>query len=140
MSATQLNGDYKDSETPDQNLLRGAKSIADRADVGMILLGVSEEDLAKLEPILEANPNLQRPNIKLSVYKNRRGSYKGVFLWCTADLGTCRIHPQFCTTWHHEMVGIEDIRLNALANGIEFVLVSGDVVKSLNSVEKLKPI
>ena len=29
MSATQLNGDYKDSETPDQNLLRGAKSIAD---------------------------------------------------------------------------------------------------------------
>ena len=111
MSATQLNGDYKDSETPDQNLLRGAKSIADRAVVGMILLGVSEEDLAKLEPILEANPNLQRPNIKLSVYKNRRGSYKGVFLWCTADLGTCRIHPQFCTTWHHEMVGIEDIKV-----------------------------
>ena len=29
MSATQLNGDYKDSDTPDQNLLRGAKSIAD---------------------------------------------------------------------------------------------------------------
>ena len=29
MSATQLNGTYKDSETPDQNLLRGAKSIAD---------------------------------------------------------------------------------------------------------------
>ena len=52
MSATQLNGDYKDSETPDQNLLRGAKSIADRADVGMSLLGVAEEDLAKLEPIL----------------------------------------------------------------------------------------
>lgn len=29
MSATQLNGDWKDSEVPDQNLLRGAKSIAD---------------------------------------------------------------------------------------------------------------
>ena len=29
MSATQLNADYQDSETPDQNLLRGAKSIAD---------------------------------------------------------------------------------------------------------------
>lgn len=29
MSATQLNGDYQTSETPDQNLLRGAKSIAD---------------------------------------------------------------------------------------------------------------
>lgn len=111
MSATQLNGDYRDSDTPDQNLLRGAKSIADRIDVGMILLGVSEDDLAKLEPILEANPNLQRPNLKLSVYKNRRGSYKGVYLWAKADLGTCRIYPQFCTTWHHEMVGIEDIKV-----------------------------
>lgn len=28
-SATQLNGSYVDSETPDQNLLRGAKAIAD---------------------------------------------------------------------------------------------------------------
>lgn len=29
MSATQLNGSYQDSDTPDQNLLRGAKSLAD---------------------------------------------------------------------------------------------------------------
>ena len=29
MSATQLNGSYTDSDTPDQNLLRGAKAIAD---------------------------------------------------------------------------------------------------------------
>lgn len=29
MSATQLNGSYTNSDTPDQNLLRGAKSIAD---------------------------------------------------------------------------------------------------------------
>ena len=29
ISATQLNGDYVESETPDQNLLRGAKAIAD---------------------------------------------------------------------------------------------------------------
>lgn len=29
MTATQLNGNYVDSDTPDQNLLRGAKAIAD---------------------------------------------------------------------------------------------------------------
>ena len=29
MSATQLNGSYQESQTPDQNLLRGAKAIAD---------------------------------------------------------------------------------------------------------------
>lgn len=111
MSATQLNASYQDSETPDQNLLRGAKSIADRADVGLILLSVTNEDLAKLEPILASSPNFKTPNLKLSVYKNRRGSYKGVYLWCDADLGTCRIQPQFCTTWHHELVSIEDIKV-----------------------------
>lgn len=111
MSATQLNGDYRDSEMPDQNLLRGAKSIADRIDVGMILLGVTDEDLAKLEPILESNKNLQRPSIKLSIYKNRRGRYKGCYLWCASDLGTCRIHPQFCTNWRGEMLSIEDIKV-----------------------------
>lgn len=31
MTSTQLNGDWKDATIPDQNLLRGAKSIADRA-------------------------------------------------------------------------------------------------------------
>ena len=111
MSATQLNGDYKDSETPDQNLLRGAKSIADRVDVGMILLSVTDEDLVKLDPILDSNKNLLRPNLKLSIYKNRRGAYKGCYLWCSADLGTCRIIPQFCTTWHHDMISIEDIKV-----------------------------
>ena len=30
LTSTQLNGDYVDSKTPDQNLLRGAKSIADQ--------------------------------------------------------------------------------------------------------------
>ena len=29
LSGTQLNANYVESETPDQNLLRGAKSIAD---------------------------------------------------------------------------------------------------------------
>lgn len=111
MSATQLNSDYQNSDTPDQNLLRGAKSIADRVDVGMILLSVTEEDLAKLAPIIDSNPNLLKPNIKLSIYKNRRGSYKGCYLWCSADLGTCRITPQFCTNWKHDMISIEDIKV-----------------------------
>ena len=55
MSATQLNADYQTSETPDQNLLRGAKSIADKIDVGSILLPVSSEDLDNLSQILTNN-------------------------------------------------------------------------------------
>lgn len=111
LTATQLNASYQESETPDQNLLRGAKSIADRADWGAILLSVTKEDQVKLEPLISANPNLSMPNVKMSIYKNRRGAYKGIFLWCQADLGTCRINPMFATDWSMNMKPIEDIKV-----------------------------
>lgn len=110
MSATQLNGSYQDSETPDQNLLRGAKAIADKIDYGAILLSVKDDDLVSLENILSSNI-FERPTIKMSIYKNRRGRYKGVYLWCKADLGCCRIKPMFCTTYDYEMVSIDDVRI-----------------------------
>lgn len=110
MSATQLNGDYVDSKTPDQNLLRGAKSIADKVDYGSILLNVQDDDLVSLEKILNTRL-FDTPTIKMSVYKNRRGRYKGVILWCKADLGTCRITPMFCTTYAYELVPIDDIKI-----------------------------
>lgn len=111
LSGTQLNGTYQESETPDQNLLRGAKSIADKIDWGGILMNVTSEDVKKLEPLMASNPGLKMPNLKISVYKNRRGRYKGCYLWCAADLGTCRIHPQFCTDWNGNMLSIEDIKV-----------------------------
>ena len=110
ISATQLSGDYTHAETPDQNLLRGAKSIADKVDVGSILLSVTNEDLISIDNILKTNV-FDVPTIKLSVYKNRRGRYKGVYLWCKADLGCCRINPMFCTTYNYEMVSIDDVRI-----------------------------
>ena len=110
MSATQLNGSYTDSETPDQNLLRGAKAIADKIDMGAILLNVRDDDLVNLEPIL-ASGAFEAPTIKLSIYKNRRGRFKGVYLWCKADLGCCRIQPMFCTGYDYELKNIDDIRI-----------------------------
>ena len=47
----------------------------------------------------------------MSIYKNRRGRYKGVYLWCKGDLGTCRIKPMFCTTYGYELVSIDDIKI-----------------------------
>ena len=109
-SATQLNGDWKDAKTPDQNLLRGAKAIADKVDYGSILMNVTSEDIEALESILSSNI-FEKPVIKLSIYKNRRGRYKGVYLWCKADLGCCRIQPMFCTTYDYELVPIDNVKI-----------------------------
>lgn len=116
MSATQLNSDYQDSETPDQNLLRGAKSIADKIDYGAILLEVRQHDLEKLENILAANV-FDKPVIKMSIYKNRRGRYKGMYLWCKADLSTCRITPMFATGWNYEIIEMNDLKIKVEEEG-----------------------
>lgn len=102
--------DWKEAKIPDQNLLRGAKAIADKIDFGSILLPVSSDDIKSLEPILSSNIFAQ-PNIKLSVYKNRRGRYKSVILWCKADLGCCRIQPMFATTYEYEMIEINNTKI-----------------------------
>ena len=71
---------------------------------------VKDEDLVALENILSSNI-FERPTIKMSIYKNRRGRYKGVILWCKADLGTCRIKPMFCTSWDYELINLDNIKI-----------------------------
>lgn len=110
LSATQLNSDYQTSTTPDQNLLRGAKSIADKIDIGMIMLEVSDEDLISLERVLRTGC-FDMPNIKISIYKNRQGRWKNIYLWCKADLATCRIKPMFCTGYDYKLKEIENLKI-----------------------------
>lgn len=110
LSSTQLNADWRESETPDQNLLRGAKSIADSIDLGMHILPATQKDFECLATILSTN-TFDKPNVKFSIYKNRRGKYKGVYLWVKADYGTCRFKPIFATTWDYEIIQIEDLKI-----------------------------
>ena len=110
MTATQLNADYVDSETPDQNLLRGAKSIADKIDVGMIMLELTQKDRESIQDII-AKGKFEMPDIKISVYKNRRGRWKNIYLWCKADRGICRIEPMFVTKWNYELIEMEDLKI-----------------------------
>jgi replicative DNA helicase len=110
MTATQLNGDYITAKEYDQNLLRGAKSIADKIDAGMIMLEVSQEDLESLQPIIQKG-GFEPPQIKISVYKNRRGRWKSVLMWCRADRGCCRIEPMFVTKYNYELCEIEDLKI-----------------------------
>lgn len=112
MTATQLNGDYK-TETEnqyDQNLLRGAKAIADKVDYGAIMLETNASDEKALEKVIKQH-GFEMPKIKISIYKNRRGRYKDILLWCKADRGTCRIDPMFATTRSYELIPIEDLKI-----------------------------
>jgi len=75
------------------------------------MLLVKDDDKKGLEKILSTG-TFETPTIKISVYKNRRGRYKGIYLWCKADLGTCRIKPMFATGWDYELIPIDDTRIH----------------------------
>ena len=111
MSATQLNGDYREAKVFDQNLLRGAKAIADKIDAGMMMLEVSQDDLKALDTLIKQN-QFEKPAIKMSVYKNRRGRYKDVLLWCKAQRGTCRIEPMFVTDYQYKLIDVPVYKVN----------------------------
>ena len=110
MSATQLNGSYEEEKEANQNMLRGSKAIADRLDFGSILLPVTETHKQCLSELIQKN-GLPMPNLSLSIYKNRRGKYKSVILWCHADLGTCRVNPMFMTDSNFNYIPISDINI-----------------------------
>lgn len=111
LTATQLNGDWKEAKILDQNLLRGAKSLGDKIDGGMIMVPVNQEDLEALRTVINKG-GFEMPDIKISVYKNRRGRYKDVLLWCKSDRGTCRINPIFVTDYQYGLIDIKDIKIN----------------------------
>ena len=110
LSSTQVNSDYQTSEHPDQNLLRGAKAIADKIDAGWHILPVTKEDLESLDSIMKTNI-FATPNVKLAFYKNRRSRYKNVILWCSANLGTCRVKPMFATDYNYNLITMENLKI-----------------------------
>ena len=109
LTATQLNGGYVDAKEKDQNLLRGAKAIADKVDWASIMLKATKEDIDLLEPILEKG--YEKPDIAITIYKNRRSRYKDVILWCKSRRESCRIIPIFVTDTSYELQDIKDVKI-----------------------------
>ena len=114
MSSTQLNADYVNANIYDQNLLRGAKSIADKIDMGSIMLRLNEADTEAIGQLTKER-GWEMPNLKISIYKNRRGRYNHLLLWCNADLSICRINPMFATTYNYELIEMDDYRINVMS-------------------------
>ena len=88
-----------------------AKAIADKIDCGMIMLQTSQDDRESLKNIVNSM-GIEMPDIKISVYKNRRGRYKDILLWCKSNRGICRIDPIFVTNYNYELMDIEDLKIH----------------------------
>ena len=87
-----------------------AKAIADKVDYGSIMLRLNEADQEAIGELVKAK-GWEMPNLKISVYKNRRGRYNHLLLWCNADLSICRINPIFATTYTYELIEMENYQI-----------------------------
>ena len=56
------------------------------------------------------------PDTKISVYKNRRGRYKDILMWCTSNKGTCKITPRFVTDYQYQLIDIPALKINVIPN------------------------
>ena len=112
-SATQVNSSamIDDGEFKNETCIRGAKSIADKADVGIVMTRVTDKLWNSLIPTFRSAAregiilnetldkiNSNRPTHILDIYKMRRGRYKNVRIWSRIDLGNGERNDLFITT------------------------------------------
>ena len=73
------------------------------------MLDVTQDDREALAEVV--SKGFEMPVIKISIYKNRRGRYKDILLWCKCNRGVCKIEPMFATNYSYELIEIEDLKI-----------------------------
>ena len=107
MSATQTNAQIEGENRGIRNesVVRGARSIIDKADMACVMARPTDDELHVLEAII---PNA--PNVVTDIYKMRRGRYTQVRIWSYTDLGTCRREDLVVTNGKLVMVPVENLK------------------------------
>lgn len=95
MSATQTTMDPNNRGAKDKSVIRSAKSIADKCDIGCVVSRTTPEEEELLQESISQIGKM--PNQVTDIYKVRRGRYSKVRVWSYMDLGTCRREDLFVT-------------------------------------------
>lgn len=136
-SFTQVTGDFKNEANRDQTIVRGAKSIIDKADGAMIAMPPTEKELKKVEPITRELLNKPAPNLVYSLYKNRGGKWNKIKIWLYIDYSTMRVHDLFVTDYEYKLIkDIEKTYINVSNEEYASTTATRNPVESLEITEK----
>lgn len=136
-SFTQVTGDFKNEANRDQTIVRGAKSIIDKADGAMIAMPPTEKELKKVEPITRELLNKPAPNLVYSLYKNRGGKWNKIKIWLYIDYSTMRVHDLFVTDYDYKLIkDIEKTYINVSNEEYASTTATRNPVESLEITEK----
>ena len=114
LSSTQLNGTYKDSTEKDETMLRGAKNMADRIDLGEISLAPSPMEQKMLNQIIKNKINCPEINLIRHVYKLRGNKWSKIKICQHVDLGTGRTQDVFVLNKDNVLIDIPIVDLQSV--------------------------
>lgn len=116
LTATQVNADIKDYRNRDYQVLRGGKSMADKATGGSISMPITQQELKLVEGYLPRKGfNNIKPNFVETVYKSRFSEYpKECRIFSYYDLGTMRKKEMFVTDKDFKPINIEKTIVNRI--------------------------
>ena len=106
-TASQLNGEAQNAIVKDQNLLSGAKALANKLDVGIISMRPTQREQDKLDAIIQNHFGLRMPDMGHWVYKVRRGRLTHIIIWSKVDLGTMTEEALFVTDFDFNLIDID---------------------------------
>lgn len=116
MSATQLNGEWKDAWNKgaiiDSTYIRGGKSIIDKADGAMIILPISKMEKKDIEEIL-AKGFFKEPNYVTHIFKNRGNRVDKAKVFSHIDMGNMRVTDLFVTNTDNELINIKKLLIKS---------------------------
>ena len=116
-SFTQTTDEARRDNIRDQRAVKGARSLPNKADVGIVTFEPTKKELGYLEPILEKKMGLtikREPNVCYSFYKNRGCRLKNVKIWGYQNLGTMRFIDLFCTDHDYREIEVNQTDLMKL--------------------------
>lgn len=106
-TSTQVNGDISYNKKLDQNVLRGAKNMADKFTKALIMTRPNNEDDKVIDVIMGKMKGIhKRPNMIWHIYKNRHSKYKGK-LYIYVDFDTMRMEDLFMTDDKDEIIEVK---------------------------------
>ena len=109
-TATQISGNWKEIKEADQQMIRGAKAIADKPDGGWVLLPVREADRMIIDQYLEKG-FVDEPTHVMHLYKNRGNPLVNIRIYGRFVQNMCRWYDCFVTDFQGHMKEITPIKV-----------------------------
>jgi replicative DNA helicase len=115
---TQTTDEARRDGVRDQRAIKGARSLPNKADVGITVFAPTKKELELIEPLLKKGRGLNTtivPNTCYTIYKNRFGKInEEVKIWCYQNLGNMKTIDLFCTNRDYEPMSIDKTTINLI--------------------------